>query len=97
VWKSGESLAARSLNVLAKWKARVGWMLIKKAVLHVLSRSPEKSSTASEIGRLLDLHESARGMHHGYVVWTALGHLMAEGSVEYDESSKLYRLIGKTE
>lgn len=81
-------------DVSAKCKAEVGWHLIKTAIVEVLRLSPG-GMRASEIGQMFGFHDSARAKHHGYVVWTALGHLMAEGLVEYDDTSKLYLLTSK--
>lgn len=65
--------------------------MIKEAVLSIL-RTKDDGESTSEIGKSLGLHDSRRRGQNGYVVWTALGHLMAEGKVQYDEQRRLYFL-----
>lgn len=73
-------------------QAQIGFQMIKDAVMDIL-RTKDDGETDSEIGKALGLHHSKRKGHNGYVVWTALGHLMAEGKATYDEHSRKYRAV----
>jgi hypothetical protein len=77
-------------DIDARMKAQHGWNLVKEAVFDLLQNS-EQGMKSSAIGHLLDLQDSRRGCQNGYVVWTALGHLMNDGKVSYDKATRLYR------
>lgn len=75
-------------------KAMAGFNQIKDAIAEHLAAVG--SDTVYPIGRALGIHESMRldvngkPKHEGFVVYTALGHLIAEGRVT--KNGKCYRL-----